>query len=245
MDAGGGTIDLSAYHLKKKTNELEEISPATCSFHPSRSETATTVLQVISKAPFMSLAALGCFWKVRNDESSVSISLTFVVQTNYMIRDTALPMILTISQSASTEQPNWHLETQIKSRSSSSGRCGTQTRQSMSSSVNSSCKGQLVVIAPVKIDLIVRYPQIGCSKILRAKYCCRQDGDPAAGTCCPCTHQGKPCTTFLVVSQSDFNVQSVLLVGGFAASNWLFHELQTHLAGTGLRLYRPDGHLYV
>ena len=99
--------------------------------------------------------------------------------------------------------------------------------------------------ACLRIDLIVRYLQIGCSKIFRAKYCCRQDGDPAAETCCPRTHQGTPFTPLLVVSQSYLYVQSVLLVGGFAASNWLFHELQTHLAGTGLRLYRPDGHLYV
>jgi hypothetical protein len=39
--------------------------------------------------------------------------------------------------------------------------------------------------------------------------------------------------------------KSVMLVGGFAASDWLFTSLQSHLEGIGLRFCRPDGHLYV
>ena len=41
------------------------------------------------------------------------------------------------------------------------------------------------------------------------------------------------------------SLKSVLLVGGFAASPWLFSNLQRRLQGKGLRFYRPDGHLYV
>jgi hypothetical protein len=36
-----------------------------------------------------------------------------------------------------------------------------------------------------------------------------------------------------------------MLVGGFAASDWLFSSLQSHLEGIGLRFCRPDGHLCV
>jgi hypothetical protein len=39
--------------------------------------------------------------------------------------------------------------------------------------------------------------------------------------------------------------QAVLMVGGFAASYWLFSKLQTYLQGQGIRFVRPDGHLYV
>jgi hypothetical protein len=37
----------------------------------------------------------------------------------------------------------------------------------------------------------------------------------------------------------------VLLVGGFAASDWLFSNLQAHLQIIDLHLSRPDGHLCV
>jgi hypothetical protein len=37
----------------------------------------------------------------------------------------------------------------------------------------------------------------------------------------------------------------VLLVGGFAASDWLFSNLQAHLQIIDLCLSRPDGHLCV
>jgi hypothetical protein len=40
-------------------------------------------------------------------------------------------------------------------------------------------------------------------------------------------------------------LKAVLLVGGFGASDWLFSELQNYLQGRGVRLTRPDGHLYV
>lgn len=36
-----------------------------------------------------------------------------------------------------------------------------------------------------------------------------------------------------------------MLVGGFAASDWLFSNLQTRLAPRGLSVCRPDGHVYV
>ena len=36
--------------------------------------------------------------------------------------------------------------------------------------------------------------------------------------------------------------QTVLLVGGFAASPWLFSALQGNLESLGLRLFRPDAH---
>jgi hypothetical protein len=39
--------------------------------------------------------------------------------------------------------------------------------------------------------------------------------------------------------------KAVMLVGGFAASDWLFSSLQSHLEGIGLRFSRPDGHLCV
>jgi hypothetical protein len=32
-------------------------------------------------------------------------------------------------------------------------------------------------------------------------------------------------------------------VGGFAANNWLFSELEEYSRSQGLQLYRPDGHL--
>ena len=34
-----------------------------------------------------------------------------------------------------------------------------------------------------------------------------------------------------------------MLVGGFAANDWLFSELQSRLNVNGLRVYRPDGYL--
>jgi len=38
-------------------------------------------------------------------------------------------------------------------------------------------------------------------------------------------------------------VQTALLVGGFAASDWVFSELQWRLAELGITLARPDGHV--
>jgi len=40
-------------------------------------------------------------------------------------------------------------------------------------------------------------------------------------------------------------IQTVFLVGGFAASEWLFARLQTHLQLAGLEFSRPDSHTYV
>ncbi|KIM86828.1 hypothetical protein PILCRDRAFT_816085 [Piloderma croceum F 1598] len=38
-------------------------------------------------------------------------------------------------------------------------------------------------------------------------------------------------------------VSSIFLVGGFAASDWLFARLQTHLVEAGINLSRPDSHV--
>lgn len=40
-------------------------------------------------------------------------------------------------------------------------------------------------------------------------------------------------------------VQTVIMVGGFAASDWLFSSVRTELEKMGLTVYRPDGHVYV
>jgi hypothetical protein len=40
-------------------------------------------------------------------------------------------------------------------------------------------------------------------------------------------------------------MQTVFLVGGFAASDWLFMELQEYLQPLGISFSRPDGHLCV
>ena len=39
--------------------------------------------------------------------------------------------------------------------------------------------------------------------------------------------------------------QTVFLVGGFAASPWLYSNLKRELGELGLTLYRPDSHTYV
>ena len=39
--------------------------------------------------------------------------------------------------------------------------------------------------------------------------------------------------------------QSVFLVGGFAASDWLFSRLQAYLEKEGIKFSRPDNHVYV
>ena len=39
--------------------------------------------------------------------------------------------------------------------------------------------------------------------------------------------------------------QNVFLVGGFAASPWLYSNLKRELAQLGLTLFRPDSHTYV
>jgi hypothetical protein len=54
----------------------------------------------------------------------------------------------------------------------------------------------------------------------------------------------KPCETSPFLSHTTPR-QAVLIVGGFAASYWVFSKLQTHLQGQGVRFVRPDGHLYV
>ncbi|KAH9895579.1 hypothetical protein C8Q73DRAFT_789379 [Cubamyces lactineus] len=41
---------------------------------------------------------------------------------------------------------------------------------------------------------------------------------------------------------ASHRISTVLLVGGFAASPWLFSTLQGNLASLGLRLFRPDAH---
>lgn len=37
----------------------------------------------------------------------------------------------------------------------------------------------------------------------------------------------------------------MLLVGGFAASDWLFSQLKSRVNREDLEIYRPDGHVYV
>ena len=39
------------------------------------------------------------------------------------------------------------------------------------------------------------------------------------------------------------NIQHVVLVGGFAASDWLFEKVQISLAQAGLDVLRPDSHV--
>lgn len=39
--------------------------------------------------------------------------------------------------------------------------------------------------------------------------------------------------------------QHVVLVGGFAANDWLFDNVQRSLNGHGLKVLRPDDHVYV
>lgn len=40
-------------------------------------------------------------------------------------------------------------------------------------------------------------------------------------------------------------VQSLLLVGGFAASDWLYGEIRAALEDQGIEVYRPDSHVSV
>ena len=40
-------------------------------------------------------------------------------------------------------------------------------------------------------------------------------------------------------------IQSIFLVGGFAANNWFFNNLKTTLASRGLDVCRPDNHTCV
>jgi len=40
-------------------------------------------------------------------------------------------------------------------------------------------------------------------------------------------------------------LQAILLVGGFAASDWLFSRLQKYLQPLGLEFFRPDSHVCV
>jgi tRNA A37 threonylcarbamoyltransferase TsaD len=54
-----------------------------------------------------------------------------------------------------------------------------------------------------------------------------------------CVHFCSPIDDDIQIDDS----KSVLLVGGFAASNWLFSNLQTHLGSEGFQFCRPDGHL--
>jgi hypothetical protein len=44
---------------------------------------------------------------------------------------------------------------------------------------------------------------------------------------------------------SNLDIQSVLLVGGFAASEWLYPELKKHLTSQHLEVSRPDAHVFV
>lgn len=39
--------------------------------------------------------------------------------------------------------------------------------------------------------------------------------------------------------------QAVYLVGGFAASDWLFRSLKEDLGGLGISLCRPENHMFV
>jgi hypothetical protein len=60
---------------------------------------------------------------------------------------------------------------------------------------------------------------------------------------CSETYLSKPAATSeTYVSQA---LQSVFLVGGFAASNWLFTKLKDSLEPFGLTFCRPDSHVYV
>jgi hypothetical protein len=48
----------------------------------------------------------------------------------------------------------------------------------------------------------------------------------------------------LQMPSADNTTQSVFLVGGFAASDWLFAQLKTTLEPLGLNVCRPDSHVY-
>ena len=39
--------------------------------------------------------------------------------------------------------------------------------------------------------------------------------------------------------------QHVVLVGGFAASDWLFNEVHKELTSLGINILRPENHVYV
>ena len=45
-------------------------------------------------------------------------------------------------------------------------------------------------------------------------------------------------------SQHSHDTKSVLLVGGFGASQWLFSNIQAHLQAERLNAYRPDSYLW-
>lgn len=47
------------------------------------------------------------------------------------------------------------------------------------------------------------------------------------------------------MSRHFLRLQQALLVGGFAASPWLFARLKVLLQLVGLELSRPDNHTYV
>ena len=66
IDAGGGTIDLSAFYMKTKPNQFEEIAPATCvSLWLISIDTLCISSQVTFTVLSTSIAALESFWGVR------------------------------------------------------------------------------------------------------------------------------------------------------------------------------------
>ena len=42
-----------------------------------------------------------------------------------------------------------------------------------------------------------------------------------------------------------YEIQAIFLVGGFAASDWLYSQLKEQLAPLDLAVLRPDTHVYV
>ncbi|TFK64296.1 hypothetical protein BDN72DRAFT_802291 [Pluteus cervinus] len=50
-------------------------------------------------------------------------------------------------------------------------------------------------------------------------------------------------TKVILEHHRDHNINTVFLVGGFAASDWLFHRVQAAVKNLGIKVCRPDNHV--
>ena len=162
------------------------------------------------------------------------------LQTSFMTLVTGVQTISNISLSASTKRRNWASGTRNNRLTSSSGQLKTKTRPSTLRWVNLSYKGELSLPRrpfSIKISYSSDVATLFMPCLTAIIEAIQQQ---KAASLVPVT-----VSSFILIFTTLTVFKAVMLVGGFAASDWLFSNLQSHLERHDLRFSRPDGHLYV
>lgn len=139
--------------------------------------------------------------------------------------------------------PNGPSRLRMRPSTSSSEQSVTKTQHWTFGTANSRCKGIYLSLRSWISFLTLLWKCWG-SEILRTIHYVHRGSNCFSALVRPQTYFGALNFTSVLYVSGLTVEKTIILVGGFSASNWLFSRLQDLLQPLEMDFYRPDSHVY-